>query len=92
MQEEAVSEAANAAARKLGYAALKLQQQEAVVNFLSGRDVFAVLPTGYGKSLCYALLPLAFDLLEINAEKNANCCSINSINSNYEGSSMLKTV
>ena len=38
-QEEAVSKAANAAAQKLGYAALKLQQQEAVVNFLSGRDV-----------------------------------------------------
>ena len=69
MQEEAASKAANAAARKLGYAALKLQQQEVVVNFLSGRDVFAVLPTGYGKSLCYALLPLAFDLLEGNAEK-----------------------
>ena len=26
--------------------------------FLSGKGVFAALPTGYSKSLCYACLPL----------------------------------
>ncbi len=31
--------------------------------FISGKDVFGVLPTGYGKSLCYACLPAAFDFL-----------------------------
>ena len=26
----------------------------------------AVLPTGYGKSLCYACLPIVFDQLQLN--------------------------
>ena len=25
--------------------------------------IFAVLPTGYGKNLCYTCLPVAFDLM-----------------------------
>ena len=27
-------------------------------SFVEGNDVLVILPTGYGKSLCFALLPL----------------------------------
>ena len=50
-----VAEAAQKAALRLGYPSLR---EEAVVSFVSGKDVFVVLPTGYGKSLCFACLPL----------------------------------
>ena len=32
-----------------------------VREFLGGKDVFGALPIGYGKSLCYAVLPYAFN-------------------------------
>ena len=31
--------------------AIKQEQESALVEFLEGKDVFAVLPTGFGKSL-----------------------------------------
>ena len=55
--------AAESAAKSLGYTKLKDKQREVVVHLCSGNDVFAVLPTGYGKSLCYTCLPKAFDTL-----------------------------
>ena len=50
--------------RLLGYPDMKDKQIEAAVAFLNGSDVFVSLPTGYGKSLIYAILPLAFDKLK----------------------------
>lgn len=54
------------AAQELGYSCMKPAHVEVILNFVRGRDVFAILPTGFGKSLCYACLQAAFDA--INAE------------------------
>ena len=42
---------------------MNTKQKVVITNFIMGKDVFAVLPTGYGKSLCYACLPCVFDKL-----------------------------
>ena len=43
---------------RLGYKEMKPEQEKLVKEFISGRDVFGILPTGFGKSL-----PLVFDEL-----------------------------
>ena len=40
---------------------LKPKQEEALLHLYDGQDVFAWFPTGYGKSLCYQLLPFMYD-------------------------------
>ena len=47
--------------KRLGYDGVKDLQREIIHEVVVGRDVFAVLPTGYGKSLCYGCLPFLFD-------------------------------
>lgn len=49
------------AAKQLGYSSIKELQLEVIKKIIIGHDVFAVLPTGFGKSLCYGYLPLVFD-------------------------------
>ena len=49
------------AGRDLGYASMKDEQVDLAVAIMKGRDAFGVLPTGFGKSLCYSCLPGAFD-------------------------------
>ena len=58
-----IREAAKSAAKDLGYPDLKPEQLDVVETFVKGRDVFTVLPTGFGKSLCFACLPIVFDKL-----------------------------
>ena len=45
---------------------LKEEQTEILSAVLEGKDVFAQLPTGYGKSLIYTLIPLLLDELHVN--------------------------
>ena len=57
---------------RLGYESLKPEQETVVREFLSGKDVFAALPTGYCKSLCYAYLPYAFDIASFPGPRPAS--------------------
>ena len=59
-----ISRAIRSSAASIGFSRLKPQQNEVVLQFVKDHDVFVVLPTGYGKSLCYACLPLVFDALK----------------------------
>ena len=44
---------------------LKKEQYDAIRAIcLEKRDVLTVLPTGFGKSLCYQALPVIFDFME----------------------------
>ena len=61
--------------QKLGYDRPTQEQAQAVRSFVLGSDVFVMLPTGSGKSLCYASLPYIFDSLRQSAgEKDAHHC------------------
>ena len=53
-----IEAAMQACCRAVGVSSLKTKQKEA---FLKRRDVFVCLPTEYGKSLCFVLLPLTFE-------------------------------
>ena len=68
--QTAISSSVDTATRILGYCSLKDKQKEAIVAFLSGKDVFVALPTGYGKSLSYGCLPGAFDILRKTEKKS----------------------
>ena len=59
--EAAIERAVISASAALGYASLKDKQKVVITQFVSGRDVFAALPTGYAKSLCYGCLPRVYD-------------------------------
>ena len=55
--------------RSGGYFPLRKEQRE-VVNIFKGNDVFVCLPTGFGKSVCYGILPKIFDLINGTASRS----------------------
>ena len=66
-----IAEAVRKASKSVGYDQLKDEQVKVLCTFIEGRDVFVSLPTGFGKSLCYMLLPLVFDYLRIESDGKA---------------------
>ena len=60
---EGVQQAIKTAGERMGYFTLKDEQLRIAADVLGGWDGFVCLPTGYGKSLCYTILPWAFDEL-----------------------------
>ena len=55
----------------MGYAKVKDEQVRVIIDVVRGRDTFISLPTGYGKSLCYGVLPWVFDELSRNDTKQS---------------------
>ena len=67
--------AIKSAAKAIGVDELKPKQMSAVFSFVNGSDVFVALPTGYGKSICFAILPLVFNALRGNPGSIVVCVS-----------------
>ena len=57
MENSVIKEAGTEVARFIGYSSLKSEQEQIISGILSKRDVFGILPIGFGKSLCHASLP-----------------------------------
>ena len=63
MEVDEVERTFKVVASNLGFTRIKNEQLNVVRSFVAGNDVFAVLPTGFGKTLCFANLPGVFDML-----------------------------
>ena len=53
---------------------LKKEQLQTIRNLYNGKDVFLWLPTGFGKSICYEVLPFLFDYKSSRAGPGNSKC------------------
>ena len=79
---------------KLGVTTLKKEQKQIITAVLNGKDTLCILPTGFGKSLCYVLphmltkrnvvivSPLV-SLIRDQEQKYMNVCNTFVIQGNY---------
>ena len=58
VESKIIDESLKVSSLSLGHECMKPEQHYAVVELLRGRDTFVSLPTGYGKSLIYQVLPV----------------------------------
>ena len=72
-EDDYIMRAIDKAAKHLGYNNVKELQRKVIKEVIKGSDVFAVLPTGYGKSLCYGCMPLVFDEIYKPPEPSIVC-------------------
>ena len=71
-----VTQAINKSIEELGFQAATPDQVNVVMKFVSGRDVFVSLPTGSGKSVCFASVSIVFDKLKQNRLKHSTPSSV----------------
>ena len=57
MDDVQVKRAIQSAGERMGHAKVKDKQFRVIKDVVRGRDTFVSLPTGYGKSLYYGVLP-----------------------------------
>jgi hypothetical protein len=60
--------------RVFGYSKLRGLQEKVIKTLLNGKDVFAVMPTGAGKSLCYQVIPQKNFMLKFRDPLDRNVC------------------
>ena len=71
---EEIERAVANAMRRVGLEEIKREQRRVIETFVSGKDVFVSLPTGYGKSFCYGLLPAVYDDLRSSDSTSIVVC------------------
>ena len=62
-RKDLIEQVAHKVARNAGYTELKPEQLKAIEEFVRGQDMLVSLPTDFGKSLIFGLLPVVLEHL-----------------------------